>query len=168
MKNEKCGIKEVINSQREGFTLLEIIIVLIIIGIASGLVGIYISRDRGSMELRTFTKDISAVLRYARSQAVSGKKTYCFVIDRDDGKYVYRLYADNNTGDEEIKPLISKPVPEELQVTMDNSDADTLSVEFFPLGNSSGGVIEIRNRKGAGFLIVVNRITGKLKVERPE
>ncbi|NOZ68967.1 MAG: prepilin-type N-terminal cleavage/methylation domain-containing protein [Deferribacteres bacterium] len=154
-------------SPADGFTLLEVIIVLIIIGIASGLVGILISRDRGSTELRTFTKDISAVLRYARSQAVSEKKTYCFVIDREDDGYMYRLYAASGTG-EETRPLLSKPVPEELEVVMDGNDAATLSVEFFPLGNSSGGAIEIRNRKGAGFLILVNRITGKLKIKKPE
>jgi prepilin-type N-terminal cleavage/methylation domain-containing protein len=35
-----------------GFTLVEIIIVLFIIGIASGLVGIWISRGSGNLEIR--------------------------------------------------------------------------------------------------------------------
>ncbi len=165
MKHCTRLIRGIPDSSKDGFTLLEVIIVLIIIGIASGLAGILISRDLGSTELRTFTKDISAVLRYARSRAVAEKKTYCFVIDREDEGYMYRLYADSGTG-EEIRPLISKPVPEDIEVIMDSGD-DALSVEFFPLGNSSGGAIEIRNRRGTGFLIVVNRMTGKLKVKKP-
>jgi general secretion pathway protein H len=152
-----------------GFTLIEIIIVLFIIGIASGLVGILISRGSGSLEIRTFTKDVSSVLRYARNHAVSEKRQYCFVIDINED--VYRLYTTDTSKDEEDEEtvlVISKSIPEELQMTVKDSDTDSPYIEFFPWGNTSGGVIEITNRKGSVFFIIVNRITGRLEVGEAE
>ena len=145
-----------------GFTLIEVIIVLIIIGISSGLVGLYIGRSSGKLELRTFAKEVSSTLRYARSHAVSEKQTYCFVINMDDG--MYRLY--NSTKDEEggLIPAISNPIPEEIAVTLDTDIADFYQVEFFSHGNSSGGVIELTNIDGDALFITINRLTGQVEV----
>ena len=150
---------------RSGFTLIEIIIVLFIIGIATGIVGILISRGSGSLETRTFTRDISSVLRYARNHAVSEKKIYCFVIDKDER--TLRLYAED-TDYKNIDLVLSKDIPDELEVVLQDSDEESSYMEFFPLGNSTGGIIEIMDRKGSGFFITVNRVTGKLQVEKAE
>ena len=86
----------ILNTQRladkAGFTLLEIIIVMVIMGIALGIAGIMISKNKGSVEIKTFTKEISSFLRYARSHAVSEKKMYCLVIEQEEG--VLRLFYD--------------------------------------------------------------------------
>ncbi len=148
-----------------GFTLVEIIIVLFIIGIASGLVGIWVSRGSGNLEIRKFTKDISAVLRYARTRAVSEKKIYCFVIDREEQKY--RLYVEDNDY-KNVELVMDKDIPEDLQMMLQGSDEESSNIEFFPRGNSTGGVIEIVQENGAGYLIGINRITGKVDVEKME
>jgi len=148
-----------------GFTLVEVIIVLVIIGIASGLVGVWINRGSGNLEIRKFTKDVSATLRYARTRAVSEKKIYCLVIDKGEQKY--RLYAED-TDYTKIDLVADKPIPEELQMTLRGSDEESPHVEFFPRGNSSGGVIEIVREDGAGYFISINRITGKVDVEKAE
>ncbi|MBI5663530.1 MAG: prepilin-type N-terminal cleavage/methylation domain-containing protein [Nitrospirae bacterium] len=151
--------------KQSGFTLVEIIIVLLIIGIASGLVGVWISRGSGTLEIRKFTKEVSAALRYARTRSVSEKKIYCFVIDKEEQKY--RLYAEN-TDYTKIDLVSDIPIPEELQMTLRGSDEEAPNVEFFPRGNSSGGVIEILRENGTGYAIVINRITGKVDVEEAE
>ena len=148
---------------KNGFTLIEIIVVMLIIGIASGLVGIMISKDTGSLELRTFTKDVSAVLRYARNKAVAEKKIYCFVIDKD--KHTYLLYSED-TEYKNKKIVLNKNIPDELEMSVQDSEEDSQYMEFFPRGDSSGGAIEITNQEGAGFFIIINRITGNLKVEK--
>jgi len=148
-----------------GFTLIEIIIVLFIIGIASGLVGIWISRGSGNLEIRKFTKDISAVLRYARTRAVSEKKIYSFVIDREEQKY--RLYGEDSDN-EKAELVMDKDIPENLQMMLQDRDEESSNIEFFPRGNSTGGVIEILKETGTGYLIRINKLTGKVDVEKEE
>ena len=148
-----------------GFTLVEIIIVLFIIGIASGLVGIWISRGSGNLEIRKFTKDISAVLRYARTRAVSEKKIYSFVIDREEQKC--RLYVEDSDY-KKVELVMDRDIPENLQMMLQDSDEESSNIDFFPRGNSTGGIIEILKETGTGYLIGINRITGKVDVEKQE
>lgn len=172
MNNEQLKNKKTCNLHfafyiypKNGFTLIEIIVVMLIIGIASGLVGIMVSKGTGSLELRTFTKDVSAVLRYARNHAVSEKKIYCLVIDKD--KHTYVLFKED-TDYKQKEIVMNKNIPDELQMTVQDREEDSQYMEFFPRGNSSGGVIEINNEEGTAFFIIINRITGKLKVEKAE
>ena len=144
---------------------MEIIIVLIVIGIATGIAGIYIGKGGGSLEVKTFTKDLSAVLRSARNHAVTEKKIYCFVIDEDEQKY--RLYAES-TDYKNVDLVIDKFIPEGLEIVLQDNDSDSSVIEFFPRGNSTGGVLEISNEKGTTYFISINMITGKLEVEKAE
>jgi len=148
--------------KQSGFTLVELVIVLLIIGIASGLAGIWISRGSGNLEIRKFTKELSAVLRHARTRAVSEKKIYCLVIDKEEQKY--RLYVED-TDYKNVKIVTDKPIPEVMQMTLKDSDEESSHVEFFPRGNSTGGVIKIMHENGKTYFLNINRITGKVDVE---
>jgi hypothetical protein len=147
----------------------------VIIGIASGLVGIMIGRGSDGLAMKTVTKEISSIMRYARNHAVSEKRTYCFVINKEEGEV--RLYADKDetenkdgedNGEKEGLPVISRPLPEDLLISIDDDDSDVQFVEFFPHGNSSGGTIKLEKENGAIFFIEVNRITGKIEVFKDE
>jgi len=146
-----------------GFTLIELIIVLIIIGIATGLAGIYVGSSSDNLAIRTFTKDVSAILRYARNHAASEKITYHFIIDTEEK--MYRLYSDKVVEDEPMV-VINKPIPEQLEVIVEKTGEDMFDIAFFPRGNSSGGVFEVRNDKGGVYVISVNRITGRAQIEK--
>lgn len=149
--------------RQKGFTLIELIIVLVIIGIASGLIGLYIGSNR--LELRTFAKEMAATLRYARNHAVSEKKTYCFVIDGNER--MYRLYRDNKD-DEDVVPVISKPIPEGVELNLSPEADDVYQVEFFPQGSTSGAEIEVSSGGGKALMIMVNRISGKVEMSREQ
>ncbi len=165
----------ILNTQRladkAGFTLLEIIIVMVIMGISLGIAGIMISKNKGSVEIKTFTKEISSFLRYARSHAVSEKKMYCLVIEQEEG--VLRLFYDKkNVEDDEgngrFATVMSRTIPDDLEIILQDDDSKAPCIEFFPLGNSTGGVLEISNEKGTTYLISINMITGKIEVEKAE
>jgi len=148
--------------KRDGFTLIELIIVLIIIVIGATLVGIYIGGGREGLQIRSFAKDIAATLRYARNQSVSEKMLYCFVIDVKDS--MYRLYRVDSDVEEDLLPIISRPIPEDISVFIDEPGRDVYDIEFFPQGNTSGGEIEIVGESGRSIRIKVNMISGKVEV----
>ncbi len=143
-----------------GFTLIEMIVVMLIIGIASGLVGMLISKGSDNLELRTFTREVASALRYARNHAVSEKNIYCFVIDPEKREYV--LFSED-TGYTKIDIVMNIPIPDKLEMVQDKE-----SIEFFPRGNSTGGKIEISSREESSYIIRINRITGKVEAEKAE
>ena len=146
-----------------GFTLIELIIVMAIIGLAAGLVGIMIGRGSSSRDLKVFSRDVSTVLRFARNSAVTEKKIYCFVIDREE--QAFRLYSEN-TDYSNVKLVIDRPFPEEMTMTLQDSDDESPHVEFSPRGSSTGGTIEIAHEDGKGYVIRINRITGRIDMEK--
>ncbi len=66
---------------KRGFTLLELIVVLVIISLISALVGPRFTGTLTNMNLKTAAKKVAAALRYARSQAASEQITYVSVFD---------------------------------------------------------------------------------------
>lgn len=148
----------------KGLTLFELLIVIVIISLSLGIAGLYIGRGSGTRELKTFTRDISAVLRYARNNAVSEKKTACLVLDSEDS--MIRLYLGDIGDDkeEELVPVLSRSVPEGIVVSLPDKRGDTQYIEFFPRGSSTGGVVEIENEEGLGSSIRINKITGKIDI----
>ncbi len=71
-----------------GFTLLELIVVLVIIGLMSTLVVPKLMGPLSNLNLKTASQKISASLRYARSQAASEKVTYVALFDFDKNRLV--------------------------------------------------------------------------------
>jgi len=151
--------------QKAGFTLIEVVIVLAIMAVGAVLAGIAITSNSG-LTMKTFTRELSATLRYARNHAVSEKHAFCFVINKDEG--FYRLYGDNVDEDGTLVPVIEKRIPEDIEVVIRDENEDFYEVEFFPYGNTSGGLIEIQNEKGKILFIAVNRLSGKIEVKEEE
>jgi general secretion pathway protein H len=151
----------------KGFTLIELIIVLVVLAVASGLVGILVNRGSGTFELKSLSKHMATTLRYARSRAIAEKKAYLFIVPEDLG--YYGLYTDFPRDEdlEEANPVSSHPIPEEITVTFREQEGAGI-IEFYPRGTSSGGIIEITSQKGKQYFIHVNRITGRVKVHEDE
>jgi general secretion pathway protein H len=152
-------------SQSTGFTLIEIVIVLIIMVVGATLAGVALTSSSG-LTMRTFTRELSATLRYARNHAVSEKQAYCFVINKEEG--LYRLYSDKVDEEGKLLPVIEKPIPEDLEVVINAEDEDFFEVQFFPLGNTTGGAIEVQDKRGKVYLVSVNRLSGKIEVGEAE
>ena len=68
---------------RKGFTLLELLVVLVIISIVAAIVGPRMGGSLSTLNLKTASKKIAATLRYARSQATSESTAYVVLFDLD-------------------------------------------------------------------------------------
>jgi prepilin-type N-terminal cleavage/methylation domain-containing protein len=69
-----------------GFTLLEVLMVVLIIGIAAGIV-VPMMSSAGSMQIRAAVNMVAADLEYAKSMAVSRGQPYSVVFDKTTEKY---------------------------------------------------------------------------------
>src|SRR5271166_1047831 len=71
-----------------GFTLLEMIIVLVILGLALGLVLARGPAGSRSLEVRAAATDVAQTLRGARAQAIARNETVRMVVDLTNRSYV--------------------------------------------------------------------------------
>ncbi len=64
-----------------GFTLIEIIIVLVIMGLMVAFAGPRIAKSLGGLSLRTTAKKVAGALRYAKSRSVNTGRLYSVILD---------------------------------------------------------------------------------------
>ena len=175
-----------------GFTLLELIVVLVIIGLMSALVAPKLVGPLGDLNLKTASQKISASLRYARSQAAAEKATYVAQFDFDkhslavinppgpppakgDVPVKNREAADKTPGgapdNRQGRPGWVKAynLPDGVKLAKGASrEGDVHSglfrVFFFPSGGSSGGEITLANERGRQYRIRVDFITGTVEL----
>jgi general secretion pathway protein H len=139
-----------------GFSLLELIVVLILIGAAAAMVAPSFTGSIKSIELETSARDVITLMKHARSEAIGGQKVFRVVLQGEGEKYYY--YLANDFGEE----ISRVPLPSEIRWGAEEQEFP-LVVSFYPNGRSSGARFSVRNRQREIF-IDLDRITGFAKV----
>ncbi|MCH9696617.1 MAG: GspH/FimT family pseudopilin [Gammaproteobacteria bacterium] len=146
-----------IKLKSRGFTLVEMIIVLVIAVLAMGVVGSNFTAGLSGARLKAAVNDIASALRYTRGQAISSGSEAVFTLDVDKRSYtistrkkVYKL-AENldltvNTAQSEI-----------------NGDGKG-NIRFFSDGSSTGGRVEIKS-EGRKRFVDINWLTGQILIQ---
>ena len=70
-----------------GFTMVELLVVLVIISLMLALVGTSISRNISGAEMRSAATKVAASLRYTRTQAILSKSEKVFLVDTETRSY---------------------------------------------------------------------------------
>jgi|GEM_PF-1025893 len=83
--------REAILAVEGGFTLIELVIVIVIMGAALALAAPRIGKSLENVKLRAAARELSAVLRYTRQMAISKKSEYAVSIFEHG--YVYETLA---------------------------------------------------------------------------
>jgi general secretion pathway protein H len=164
-----------------GFTLIELIVVLVIISLMTALVTPRLIGSLTKMNLNTSAQKISSFLRYARSQAVSEQTVYHAVFDfeknsmyikiekpQDDQDTYFKAETESEETDDsksERSEIQSYILPEgvvikKAVVANEKIDSDLFSIVFYPAGSSSGGSVVLMDEKERQYQISVDFITG--------
>ncbi len=119
----------------QGFTLVEIMVVMVIIALVMGLVGTSMARSVSSAEARAASRKLVASLRYTRARAIIDKKEQVFQVDTENRSY-------RAPGRKQVN------LPEGVDVTITTARSEVTSeavsgIRFFPDGGSTGGHIEL-------------------------
>ena len=145
-----------------GFTLLETLLVCVLLALAVGGAAAYLS-DSDQKQFTVNLSQISAQLRNARRQAII------------TGAEQHVRLATIAPDEAEVDDVMQVPEPAnwfnpDMQLhfaeTLDNELEESAEVElvFFPMGSSTGGVIQLTDGERDAFLYV-DPLTSKLMVE---
>ena len=141
-----------------GFTLFELLVVLVIAGLLLALVAPRLDGTLQTLELRSAARDVNTALRYARAQAQRAGEPVPLTIDIGQNRFWV-----GGPAAERGKNLDSR-----IDVTLFTAEHAVVSAErgsilFFPDGTSSGG--EIRLALGGRHIdIHVNWLTGRSRI----
>ena len=142
----------------EGFTLLELIVVLVIIS-AAVLIMIPTLVSSSNTELKASARDVVSGLRRARSEAVTTNQSVAVTFNLDTRAFA--VLGKRKTLPPGIKVAIVTARSEQL------SEADA-NIRFFPDGSSTGGRVTL-STENRSYAIDIDWFTGKLKlVENPD
>lgn len=141
-----------------GFTLIEMIVVLAVLGLALALVASYGPPASGGLSLRGAASELAGGLREARAQAIAGGHPVGLTIDL--AQHGWRV------GQGPVTPL-----PEGIQVrvltVVGEATGSVGRILFLPDGSSTGGRIELSgaNRQ---MQVGVDWLSGRVSsVEQP-
>jgi len=142
-----------------GFTLVEMLVVLVIVSLMMALVGTSISRNISGAEMRTAASKVAAGLRYTRTQAILKKAEQVFLVDTEALTY--------QAAEREPEKL-----PEGMKVELNTARSELTSettggIRFYPDGGSTGGNVRLE-ANGRIYRVNVAWLTGEASMERLE
>ena len=112
-----------------GFTLLEIIIVLFLITLITGMSSIFLLNALPSNKLNATARTLSATIRQARTLAQIQNEGKTVFIDLDSGKYG-------------IKGLGSKDIPSEISIKVTDPMSGDIINGIYEISVHSGGGVQ--------------------------
>ncbi|QQS54556.1 MAG: GspH/FimT family pseudopilin [Candidatus Competibacteraceae bacterium] len=139
-----------------GFTLLEILIVLVIGVLLVALVPPLLSGMSGATELRGAARQLAAGLRNARNEAVARQREAVLTLDLERRRF-------GVTGDPREIALPESVALKLYTAQSELLDSATGGIRFFPDGSSTGGSITVSGPKLA-YRVNVDWLTGAVAI----
>jgi type II secretion system protein H len=166
------------NSNR-GFTLVELMVVLALIAIFSGLM---FAEMRGSYEdslLRFTARKIMGAANLANSKAVSSNRAHALVLDPAEGRLAILVEGERRPVEEgkldtriqlEVREVSapSEDDPEEPREARDEKKRELDRIQFLPDGTADARDILLRDRQGVELALRINPVTGRVRVLEDE
>ena len=141
---------------QHGFTLLEILIVLVIGVLLVALVPPLLSGMSGATELRGAARQLAAGLRNARNEAVVRQQEAVLTLDLERHRF-------GVTGDPREIALPESVALKLYTAQSELLDSATGGIRFFPDGSSTGGSITVSGPKLA-YRVNVDWLTGTVAI----
>lgn len=138
-----------------GFTLIEILVVILLIGIAAAAVSVSVSQGLASARVSAASGELAAALRATRARAIVSGQQQVFEVDT-----AQRVYRGSDKRDVRL--------PQGMRISVTSAQEDqagptTGRIRFFPDGSSTGGHITLQ-RERRQWLVNVSWLTGAVSV----
>ncbi len=138
-----------------GFTLLEMLAVILLIGIAVAAVSVSVTQGLASARINAAAAELAAALRATRAQAIVRGKDQNFDLDTRTDSYLDARQRDVR-------------LPKGMRVSITSAKEDrpndhTGRIRFFPDGSSTGGRITLQSGKRQ-WHVNVSWLTGEVRL----
>ena len=148
-----------------GFTLLELILVVLVISLALGVSIPSLSRGTASVQLKTSARDVLNTMRYARERAITEQMVFLVAADAESG----RLLLTDEVGDGGRNYELPKEVRiEGFSLGGEQVREGPLVLRFLPNGSTAAAEILLRSRTGAALRVVTDPMTGGARILQGE
>jgi prepilin-type N-terminal cleavage/methylation domain-containing protein len=149
-------------AQDSGFTLLELIVVVLIIALVLAVTYPSLSRGSASLHLRACSRDVLNTFRYAREKAVTEQTGMMVSIDK--GKQVLTL--SNNLGDGIRRYTMPTDVKISRITLAGKAVADDVTiVRFLANGSSDEAEVLLKSDSGSQIKVVSDPMRGGGRIE---
>ena len=164
--------------KNKGFSLVELIVVLVIMSLSISLVTPSLSQFLRTVELKGAAKKVGGILRYCRSEAVN--KGHVVQVLFNPNLREIRVQSKGLTERKEEQDKKEDSIPKKAYLLPDGiriKKVDILStqppsdsplIEFYPNGGSNGGSILLDSEGRNSYNIEVHFLTGMVKVVKVE
>ena len=147
---------------KSGFTLLELLVVLAVVGLLLSISVPLLSGGSGGTEVKAKARELAAALRLSRSEAITKNKTISALIDVRGRRF---LTTEPKPGTFPKDLTVSlRPVAGTWSALGDRKAARPIL--FFPDGSSTGGTISLA-REGFVHDVRIDWLTGHVSIEVP-
>lgn len=142
--------------EQRGFSLLELLVVLIIVALMATVVGVSISRSIGGAEVRSASRDLMAALRYTRGQAILTRSEQTLSVDVEKREY-------------QAPGKAAVTIPEGMTIRLltartERTGESAGTIRFFPDGSSTGGTVTLAAGERE-WEVTVGWLTGEIRRE---
>jgi general secretion pathway protein H len=139
-----------------GFSLIELLVVLLLLGIVYALAGPMLDPGASGVDLKAASRQLAAGLRKARSTAIAEGREAVLTVQVEGRQF-------SVTGDPKVYAL-----PRKVDVALFTAQSDLLandvgSIRFYPDGTSTGGRITVSAGQ-AKQSVDVDWVTGRVKI----
>jgi general secretion pathway protein H len=148
--------------RNQGFTLLEILIVVLLLSLALAVTYPSISRGSTALHLRATGRDILNTFRYAREKAVTEQTGMLVAVDKEKQE----LILSNDLG--QGSRMYRLPDDVKIQrIALGGTEVleGPMAVRFLPNGSADGAEVLLKSDKDSFLRIVTDPITGGARIE---
>ena len=144
-------------NRQQGYSLLEVIVVIVIIGLSYTLLPKMVFSGVTGAELRSNVRAIATGLRLTRDAAINTRREAVLTLDLESREFTVQ-------NDTKVHKLHDK-----LDVKLYTSQADLITdkvgtIRFYPDGSSNGGRVTV-SAGGRVFEVDVDWLTGRVSIK---